>query len=70
VLRAICADQVSAELDVALEAKDWKALGAMSNEEAFKSQLRQWLKQRDECANASDISQCIRRHYIERLSQH
>ena len=36
VLRAICADQVLAELGVALEAKDRKALGATSNKEAFK----------------------------------
>jgi serine/threonine protein kinase len=69
VEHTICADPVLAELDVALAARYRQALGSTSNKEALRSRQRQWLKQREQCADASDIFQCIQRHYRERLSQ-
>jgi len=69
VEKAICADRVLSELDVVMADRYKKALGAASDKKALKSSQRQWLKQREKCAKASDVFQCVQKSYRDRLSQ-
>jgi uncharacterized protein len=63
--KAICADPYTSKLDQKL-GELWRlALPKVADPKAFKSDQRQWLKQRNQCADQLD---CLRRQYVGRIT--
>ncbi len=69
--QAICQSASLAALDTWLQDTYMNALGNVSGqqEETLKAVQRGWVKDRDACWQATDMSRCVRDQYIERISE-
>ena len=69
--QAICQSASLAALDTWLQDTYMNALGKVSGQQemTLKAMQRGWIKGRDACWQATDLTRCVRDQYIERISE-